>query len=289
YAKASLDRKSTTRGCQFFGSRLISWQCKKQTVVANSTTEAEYVASSSCCVQVLWIYIDNESTICIVKNPVFHSKTKHVEIRHHFIRDSNEKKLIQLIKIHTDKNVVDFLTKAFDKFQLKRLVSCGVLNINAASIATIVSAATITEVDLNLAQPLAELKSTKPKVTTVTAATTITAASTRPKAKGLCHSRNRRKNQQPTPIVFLLHNHHSQVQDKTELVEGSSKKAEAEVMEGSSKRVGDELEQEATKNQKINDDQETAELQSMMEVIPNEEEVGIDAIPLATKPSIIVD
>ncbi|GJS62075.1 putative ribonuclease H-like domain-containing protein [Tanacetum coccineum] len=55
YAGASLDRKSTTRGCQFLGCRLISWQCKKQTVVANSTTEAEYVAASSCCGQVLWI------------------------------------------------------------------------------------------------------------------------------------------------------------------------------------------------------------------------------------------
>ncbi|GKC50065.1 putative ribonuclease H-like domain-containing protein [Tanacetum coccineum] len=55
YAGASLDRKSTTGGCQFLGCRLISWQCKKQTVVANSTTEAEYVATSSCCGQVLWI------------------------------------------------------------------------------------------------------------------------------------------------------------------------------------------------------------------------------------------
>ncbi|GJR91073.1 putative ribonuclease H-like domain-containing protein [Tanacetum coccineum] len=131
YAGASLDRKSTTGGCQFLGCRLISWQCKKQTVVANSTTEAEYIAASNCCGQVLWIqnqmldygynfmhtkiYIDNESTICIVKNPVFHSKTKHIEIRHHFIRDSNEKKLIQMIKIHTDQNVADLLTKAFDR------------------------------------------------------------------------------------------------------------------------------------------------------------------------------
>ncbi|GJX73706.1 hypothetical protein Tco_0312301 [Tanacetum coccineum] len=55
YAGASLDRKSTTGGCQFLGCRLISWQCKKQTVVANSITEAEYVAASSCCEQVLWI------------------------------------------------------------------------------------------------------------------------------------------------------------------------------------------------------------------------------------------
>nr|GEX18724.1 hypothetical protein [Tanacetum cinerariifolium] len=55
YAGASLDRKSTTGGCQFLRSRLISWQYKKQTVVENSTTEAEYVAASSCCEQVLWI------------------------------------------------------------------------------------------------------------------------------------------------------------------------------------------------------------------------------------------
>ncbi|GJW70765.1 hypothetical protein Tco_0127682 [Tanacetum coccineum] len=55
YAEATLDRKSTTGGCQFLGNRLISWQCKKQTVVATSTTEAEYVATASCCGQVLWI------------------------------------------------------------------------------------------------------------------------------------------------------------------------------------------------------------------------------------------
>nr|GEY84866.1 putative ribonuclease H-like domain-containing protein [Tanacetum cinerariifolium] len=110
YAGANHDRKSTTGGCQFLGKRLISWQCKKQTIVATSTTEAEYVAAASCCGQALWIqnqmldygfnflntriYIDNESTICIVKNPVFHPKTKHIEIRHHFIKDAYEKKLI---------------------------------------------------------------------------------------------------------------------------------------------------------------------------------------------------
>nr|GFA69529.1 retrotransposon protein, putative, unclassified [Tanacetum cinerariifolium] len=81
-----LYRKSTRRGCQFLGRRLISWQCKKQTIVATSITKAEYVVVAHCCEQVLRIqnqlldygfnlmnskiYIDNESTICIVKNPV---------------------------------------------------------------------------------------------------------------------------------------------------------------------------------------------------------------------------
>ncbi|GJU42431.1 putative ribonuclease H-like domain-containing protein [Tanacetum coccineum] len=88
YAGASLGRKSTTGGCQFLGRRLISWQCKKQTIVANSTTEVEYVATANCCGQ-------------------------HIEIRHHFIKDSYEKRLVQVNKIHTDHNVDDLFTKAF--------------------------------------------------------------------------------------------------------------------------------------------------------------------------------
>ncbi|GKF39452.1 hypothetical protein Tco_0119513 [Tanacetum coccineum] len=134
------DMKSTIGGCQFLGCRLISWQCKKETVVANSTTEAKYIAASNYCEQVLWIqnqlldygynfmqtkiHINNESTICIVNN------TKHIEIRHHFIRDSKETNLIQMIKIHTDQNVVDLLTKAFDvsRFQYP-IASIGMLNL----------------------------------------------------------------------------------------------------------------------------------------------------------------
>ncbi|GJX60208.1 hypothetical protein Tco_0291598 [Tanacetum coccineum] len=131
YAGAKLDKEIHNRGCQISWQRLISWQCQKSIpLMATSTTRAEYVAAASCCGQVLWIqnqmldygfnfmntkiYIDNESTICIVKNPVYHSKTKHIAIRHHFIRDAYEKKLIQVLKIHTDDNVADLLTKAFD-------------------------------------------------------------------------------------------------------------------------------------------------------------------------------
>ncbi|KAI3758865.1 hypothetical protein L6452_06437 [Arctium lappa] len=127
---ANLDRKSTSRGCQFLGARLVSWQCKKQTTVSTSTTEAEYKAAASCCAQVLWIqnqmldygvtflhtpiFIDNSSAISIVNNPVKHSKTKHIEIRYHFIRDCNEKKLVQVVKVHTDNQFADLFTKAFD-------------------------------------------------------------------------------------------------------------------------------------------------------------------------------
>ncbi|GKD46590.1 hypothetical protein Tco_1271235, partial [Tanacetum coccineum] len=78
------------------------------------------------------IYIDNESTICIEKNLVFHSKTKHIEIRHYFIRDSYEKRLIQVIKIHTDHNVADLLTKAFDVSSDEFGVKTGSFKVNVA-------------------------------------------------------------------------------------------------------------------------------------------------------------
>ncbi|GJT46702.1 putative ribonuclease H-like domain-containing protein [Tanacetum coccineum] len=90
YAAANLDRKSTTGGCQFLGRRLISWQCKKQTIVATSTTKAEYVAAA-----LLW------SSAMAAKSIIG-------------LWDCYEKKLIQVQKIHTDLNVADLLTKAFD-------------------------------------------------------------------------------------------------------------------------------------------------------------------------------
>ncbi|GKB03126.1 hypothetical protein Tco_0831215 [Tanacetum coccineum] len=141
YGGASLDRKSTIGACQFHGRRLISLKCKKQTIVTNSTTKAEYVAAANCYGQVLWIqnqmmdygfnfmntkiHIDNESTISVIKNPVAHSRTKHIEIRFHFIRDCYEKRLIEVIKIHTDSNVADLLTKGFDVTRFNFLVVSG--------------------------------------------------------------------------------------------------------------------------------------------------------------------
>ncbi|GJW49382.1 hypothetical protein Tco_0090733 [Tanacetum coccineum] len=112
--------------------------------------KAEYVVAANYCGQVLWvqnqlldygfnfmntkIHIDNESTICIVKNPVYHSKTKHIEIRHHFIRDCYEKKLISVEKIHTDLNVADLLTKPFDGPRFNYLVSIVLLPASTTSL-----------------------------------------------------------------------------------------------------------------------------------------------------------
>ncbi|GKC06585.1 hypothetical protein Tco_0998195, partial [Tanacetum coccineum] len=83
--------------------KLCLWYPKDSPFDLVAYTNSDYAGAS----------LDRKSTTG-VKNPVFHSKTKHIEVRHHFIRDSNEKKLIQMIKIHTDKNVADLLTKAFD-------------------------------------------------------------------------------------------------------------------------------------------------------------------------------
>ena len=132
------DSKSTTAGCQFMGSRLVTWQCKKQTAVALSTCEAEYVSASSCCSQVLWIqqqmvdyglqflktpiYCDNEAAIALTKDLVNHSKAKHIRIKYHFIRDCYAKELIDMVKIHTDYQRADLFTKAFDKSRFDYLL-----------------------------------------------------------------------------------------------------------------------------------------------------------------------
>ncbi|KAI3808072.1 hypothetical protein L1987_24014 [Smallanthus sonchifolius] len=131
YGGCKTDFKSTSAGCQFFGNRLVTWQCKKQTSVATSTCEAEYIAAASCCSQIIWIqhqlrdyglqfsntpiYVDNSAAIAITKNPVQHSKTKHIGIKYHFIRDCFENKLIDVVQINTDFQKADLYTKAFDK------------------------------------------------------------------------------------------------------------------------------------------------------------------------------
>ncbi|KAI3813867.1 hypothetical protein L1987_18602 [Smallanthus sonchifolius] len=139
YGGCNLDRKSTSGGCQFLGDRLVSWQCKKQSTVSVSTCEAEYIAVASGCSQILWIqqqlrdyglnfigtplFIDNNATMSITNNPMKHSKTKHIEIRHHFIRDCAEKHLIELVKVHMNDNLADLFIKAFDRSRFEHLVN----------------------------------------------------------------------------------------------------------------------------------------------------------------------
>ncbi|GJS51054.1 hypothetical protein Tco_0624416 [Tanacetum coccineum] len=145
YAGDNHDRRSTSGGCQYLGRRLVSWQCKKQTIVAISSTEAEYVAAASCCAQVLWmqnqlldygfnfmnteIHIDNESTICIVKSLFFSLKDQHILFDHPFYSRRYEARLINVVKVHTDDNVADLLTKGFDLARFNFLVvTIGMMN-----------------------------------------------------------------------------------------------------------------------------------------------------------------
>ena len=99
-----LDRKSTSGTCQFLDSSLVSWSSRKQSSVSLSTTEAEYVATTSCCSQIVWmiqtlrdygltfservpLFCDSTSAISVGKNPCLHSKTEHIDVRFHFLRD----------------------------------------------------------------------------------------------------------------------------------------------------------------------------------------------------------
>ena len=113
---------------------------KKQNSVSSSTAEAEYIVAGSCCLQLLWmkkvltdygisqdtmvVYCDNSSVIDISKNPVQHSKTKHIEIMYHFIRDLIERKIVCLEYIPTECQNVDIFTKLFyrSKFETLRQV-----------------------------------------------------------------------------------------------------------------------------------------------------------------------
>jgi hypothetical protein len=131
YAGCKVDRKSTSGTCQFLGRSLVSWSSKKQNSVALSTAEAGYVAAGACCAQLLWMRLtlrdfgcnfskvpllcDNESAIKLANNPVNHSRTKHIYIRHHFLRDHEAKGDIALSHVSTDKQLPDIFTKSLDE------------------------------------------------------------------------------------------------------------------------------------------------------------------------------
>ncbi|GJR79224.1 hypothetical protein Tco_0150009 [Tanacetum coccineum] len=122
-----IDSKSTSGVCTFMGCCLTSWFLKKQTALAISITKAEYVSARKACQQALWmkqalidygvrlddipIICDNKGAIDLSKNPVQHSRTKHIEIRHHFLRDNVLKGNISIEKVSSEDNIADILTK----------------------------------------------------------------------------------------------------------------------------------------------------------------------------------
>ncbi|GJU84898.1 uncharacterized mitochondrial protein-like protein [Tanacetum coccineum] len=451
YARASLDRKSTTEGCQFLGCRLISWQCKKLIVVANSTTEAEYVAASSCYGQNgIGVYagdskfnaarhklvllggklrmvktvngkvqlqalvdgkkiivtkasvrrdlqLNNEEDKKIFGNmkrigkgfsgrdaPLFPTMmmrlsrgrdgqmVKGCHFASSFRKQSGLVGNIDKIRSKATLNEPSFLgtsscsgprcqdtmgdtiartrVKKLEKkggsktHKLKRLYKVGrsarVISSDEASLgdqedaskqgrkiddidkdAEIklvdeiremrdedmfgdkrldFSAATITNVELTLAQTLAELKSTRPK------AKGLVIHEEENKQRLLNKKRDRlaqgRKAQQVEEANIawddiqpkidvdyqLAERLQTQEQQKLTIEEKSTFEVRAEGSEtraeGGSKRARDELKQDSIKKQKMDDDKEAAELKSLMRIVPDEEEVAIDAIPLATKP-----
>jgi hypothetical protein len=131
YAGCKVDQKSTTGTCQFFGRSLVSWSSKKQNSVALSMAEAEYVAAGACCAQLLWVkqtlsdygcefskiplLCDNESATKLANNPVQHSRTKHIDIQHHFLRDHEAKGDIALCHVSTERQLADIFTKPLDE------------------------------------------------------------------------------------------------------------------------------------------------------------------------------
>ena len=145
HAGCKIDMKSITGTCQFLENKLVSWFSKKQNFVSTSTAEAKYIAAGSCCVQILWmrnqlfdyrlnidkisIFRDNTSAISITENPVQHSRTKHIDIKYHFIREHVMNGIVELHFVPSEKQIADIFTKPLDESTFTRLVSeLGMLN-----------------------------------------------------------------------------------------------------------------------------------------------------------------
>nr|GEV66848.1 retrovirus-related Pol polyprotein from transposon TNT 1-94 [Tanacetum cinerariifolium] len=131
-------RRSTSGSLQFLGERLISWLSKRQKSAAISSTKAEYIALSGCCAQNLWMrsqltdyslgfnkilmYCDNKSDIAFGCNNVQHSRSKHIDIRYHFIKEQVENGVIELYFINTEYQLADLFTKALGRDRIEILI-----------------------------------------------------------------------------------------------------------------------------------------------------------------------
>jgi hypothetical protein len=122
------DRKSTSGYCFSLGSAVISWSSRKQGSVAQSTAEAEYIAASTAGREAVWlrkllsdlfrseleptvIHCDIQSCLKLTENPVFHDRSKHIEMRYHYIRDMIQKKVLSLQYVPTAEQTADIFTK----------------------------------------------------------------------------------------------------------------------------------------------------------------------------------
>jgi hypothetical protein len=128
YAGDQDDRKSTSGYVFMLGTGAVSWSSKKQPIVTLSTTEAEFVAAASCACQAIWlrrileeiqfkqqgatsIYCDNSSTIKLSRNLVLHGRSKHIDVKYHFLRDLAKDEVINLIFCRSEDQVADIFTK----------------------------------------------------------------------------------------------------------------------------------------------------------------------------------
>ncbi|GJX41992.1 retrovirus-related pol polyprotein from transposon TNT 1-94 [Tanacetum coccineum] len=132
-------RRSTSGSAQFLVDKLVSWSSKKQKSTAISTIKAEYIAMFGCCAQILWmksqlidysfafnkipLYCNNRSAIALCCNNVQHSRSKHIDIRHHFIREQVEKSVVELYFVTTDYQLADIFTKALPRERFEFLLS----------------------------------------------------------------------------------------------------------------------------------------------------------------------
>ena len=137
WAGSADDRRSTSGFMFSLGSAAITWSSKKQPTVSLSSTEAEYRGAAVAACEVAWlemllhdlrlqvhrpvvIYCDNLSSIQLARNPVFHARTKHIEVHYHFIRDRVLAGDIDLMYVGTDEQIADIFTKALGAEKLRR-------------------------------------------------------------------------------------------------------------------------------------------------------------------------
>ncbi|GJT50359.1 retrovirus-related pol polyprotein from transposon TNT 1-94 [Tanacetum coccineum] len=134
------DTRRSTSGCmQLLGDRLVSWSSKRQKSAAISSTEAEYIALSGCCAQVLWMrsqltdyglgfnkipmYCDNKSAIALCCNNVQHSGSKHINIRFYFIKEQVENRVVELYFVNIEYQLADIFTKALGRERIEFLIN----------------------------------------------------------------------------------------------------------------------------------------------------------------------